>query len=95
MAYSTAIDLGGNDKVKAARYYVQLEYKAPQTKVIQYDTLPGIPSPHPATVQVNETFFHQGLYVWKGKPTEDFYGSIIEKLDSTGTLYRVVSVKLL
>lgn len=95
MSYGAAVDLGGNAEAKPARYYVKLEYKAPQTIAIQYDTLPGIPSPHPARVQINEVFFHEGLYVYQGKPTQFFYGSIVHQLDSTGTLYRVHSIKML
>lgn len=93
-AYGTAIELPTKSTDKARWYWVEFEYKALVEFDVHYDTIQGLPAPHPAKVIVPQIFVHSGSYIYAGKPNEDFYKSIIEKIDSNGVLYRKLSIKM-
>lgn len=92
LSYGQSIDLA-NGEGKSYMYFVKLEYKVKDTVKVQYDTIQGIPGPHPAYVVVNEIKYHQGAYNWSGKPTNKLDYAIVKTLDPKGVFYRRISIK--
>lgn len=95
VAFGTSIDLNQHSPGKAYEYIIELEYKTPTRVDVQYDTISGIPAPHPGHVIIPEIKYHIGRYWWRGKTTPSFDRSIIEKIDSSAILHRRISIRML
>lgn len=92
--YGEAVVLS-NGKGKAYNYLIEIEYKVPDTIQVQYDTIQGVPGPHPAYVVVGTTKYHKDVYNWAGKPTEKLDSFILSRIAPSGSFYRRISIRKL